>query len=259
MNLSSEHTYSGIRFIILVASLLLIAGCNRDEPGTIPPPGPVVKGLEIVSTLSISVSEPSALAFNHIDSTLYTVSDGNAAYYKFNFNGMILATIPISGSDLEGIVLSQNCDTIYVVQEAKQLVTAFRPDGTLLNSFPVKVATSISSSLEGITIDNHGYLVVINEKDPMMVLKFNKTSEIFRKTLSYSLDISDICYDKLTNCFWIVSDESRTVLKLSETFELIATYTINVPKAEGILVLGDKIYIVSDSESKMYVFKKPSN
>ncbi|MHC1739168.1 MAG: SdiA-regulated domain-containing protein [Ignavibacteriaceae bacterium] len=247
------------RIIPFIALTLFLCGCDRDGGTTTPPPGPVVKNLEIISTLSISVSEPSGLAYNHLDTTLYTVSDGNPILYKLDFNGKILSTVAVNASDLEGIVLSSNCDTIYVVQEAKQLVTAFKPDGTLLYSFPVKVAISISSSLEGITIDNSGNLVVLNEKDPMMVLKFKNSIEIWRKTLNYSLDISDICYDNSLNCFWIVSDESKTVLKLSEDCELISRYSISLPKGEGISVIGDRIYIVSDSESKMYVFKKPAN
>ena len=248
-----------VRFFLSVALTLSLCGCDRDGGSTTPPPGPVVKSLEIISTLSISVSEPSGLAYNHPDTTLYTVSDGNPVLYKLDFNGKVLSTVTVNASDLEGIVLSPNCDTIYVVQEAKQLVTAFKPDGTFLYSFPVKVATSISSSLEGVTLDKSGNLVVINEKDPMMVLKFNNTTEIWRKTLNYSLDISDICYDHSLNCFWIISDESRTVLKLSEDFELISRYSVSLPKGEGISVIGDRIYIVSDSESKMYVFKKPAN
>lgn len=253
------HVSFDIRSLFLIALTLFLFGCDRNGPASSNDPQPTVKSLEIVTTLSLGVSEPSGLAFNHLDSTLYTVSDGNQILYKIDFNGKILSTTVVNTHDLEGIALSRNCDTIYVVQEARQLVTAFRPDGTELWSFPVKVATSISSSLEGITVDNSGNLVVINEKEPMMVLKFKNNTEIWRKTLAYSLDISDIWYDLSLNCFWIISDESRKVLKLTENFDLIAEYSVNVAKGEGITIVGDRIYIVSDSEAKMYVFKKPTN
>jgi len=38
---------------------------------------------------------------------------------------------------------------------------------------------------------------------------------------------------------------------------LLSEWTIPVTKAEGIAIIQDKIYIVSDSESKMYLFQKP--
>jgi uncharacterized protein YjiK len=91
-----------------------------------------------------------------------------------------------------------------------------------------------------------------------MLLEYDNSKEFWRKEIRYASDISDIFYDENTNCFWVTSDEARKVLKLSSEFNLISEWTISVNQAEGITILRDKIYIVSDSESKMYVFQKPS-
>ena len=46
-------------------------------------------------------------------------------------------------------------------------------------------------------------------------------------------------------------------MKLNSDFNLISEWTVPIIQAEGITIVHDKIYIVSDSESKMFVFQKP--
>ncbi len=63
-------------------------------------------------------------------------------------------------------------------------------------SFSVDVATSDNSALEGITINKtSNTLYVINEKDPRMILGYNNLTEIWRKSIDYASDISDIYYE----------------------------------------------------------------
>ena len=160
---------------------------------------------------------------------------------------------------MEGITLSKNCDTIYVVEEKKKLVTSFNLNGTKLASFSANVATIDNSALEGITIKKmSNQLIVINEKDPRMILKFNGSTEIWRKTIDYTLDISDIYYEDSTNCFWIISDESQKIIKLSSTGDLIKEWEIPFTKGEGITIVNDKIYVVNDLDGKLYVFQRPN-
>ncbi len=187
------------------------------------------------------------------------VSDGRPDIYEIGFTGITLSTIPASGSDMEGITLSKNCDTIYVVEEKKKLVTSFNLNGTKLTSFSANVATIDNNALEGITINKtSNQLIVINEKNPRMILKFNGSTEIWRKTIDYTLDISDIYYEDSTNCFWIISDESQKIIKLSSTGDLIKEWEIPFTKGEGITIVNDKIYVVNDLDGKLYVFQRPN-
>ena len=130
------------------------------------------------------------------------VSDGSPDIYEISFTGNTLNTIVASGSDMEGITLSKNCDTIYVVEEKKKFVTSFNLNGNKLFSFSADVASSDNSALEGITINKtSNTLFVINEKDPRMLLGYNNLTEIWRKTIDYALDISDIYFEDSTNYF----------------------------------------------------------
>jgi uncharacterized protein YjiK len=148
---------------------------------------------------------------------------------------------------------------MYVAEETKQLVTKYLSDGTKLSSFPVNVATNIKHGPEGVTINKNGKIVVINEKLPCLILEFDGAgNELRRKELNYSIDLSDIFYSSADSCYWIVSDESKLLMKLSEEWILIKAWNIPVNKAEGVVVVNEIIYIVSDSEAKMYVFQKPN-
>ncbi|MFZ2866076.1 MAG: SdiA-regulated domain-containing protein, partial [Ignavibacteriaceae bacterium] len=147
----------------------------------------------------------------------------------------------------------------YVVEEKKKLVTTFDLSGNKIASFSVNVAASDNHSLEGISFNiSTNELYIINEKNPQMILKYLSKKELWRRTIAYTLDISDICYDEICNCIWIISDESKKILKLSTTGELLKQWEIPFTKGEGITIVNEKIYVVNDSNSKMYVFQKPN-
>lgn len=243
---------------LLMFLLTSILGCGRNNPETITDPPVVIDKIFPINEYLLTVPEPSGIAYNSVNNSFMVVSDGRPDIYEINFTGITINTIPASGSDMEGIALSKNCDTIYVVEEKKRIVTLFNLSGTKLKSFPADVATVDNNALEGITIKKtSNQLFVINEKNPRMILGFNGSTEIWRKTIDYTLDISDIYYEDSTNCFWIISDESKKILKLSSTGDFVKEWEIPFLKGEGITIVNDKIYVVNDLDGKLYVFQKP--
>lgn len=246
-------------FLLFISSLMiLLPGCSRDNPFVIPEKETINKIFPL-EEIELNIPEPSGIAYNSKNNTLMVVSDGKPDIYEIDFNGAILNIIPASGSDMEGITLSKNCDTIYVVEEKKKLVTTFDLSGNKIASFSVNVAASDNHSLEGISFNiSTNELYIINEKNPQMILKYLNKKELWRRTIAYTLDISDIYYDEICNCIWIISDESKRILKLSTTGELLKQWEIPFTKGEGITIVNEKIYVVNDSNSKMYVFQKPN-
>ncbi len=240
----------------LVTGVLLctiVIGCqksssNDKKEGT---------SLKMLAEFNTEVPEPSGLAYNSKTNTLFTVSDGNSTVYEIDFKGKILSSLKIDNVDLEGIALSANCDTMYVIDEAYNYVSQYLMDGKKLYTFPLNVATNPQHSLEGITVDDKNHLFVLNEKKPCLLMEFVNQKRVFDIELNYTKDCSDICYDKVLNCFWLVSDESKKVVKLSSKFEMLAEYRIPFKKGEGIAVVEDKIYIVNDGSQKLFVFEKP--
>lgn len=213
--------------------------------------------LEMVTSNILNFEEPSGVCYNRITNRLLIVSDGNSTIYETDLQGNVIAKTIIEDVDLEGIALSKNCDTLYVVNEAYQLVSKYYKDGSKMNTFPVRVATNKDHSLEGITMDENNNLVVINEKLPILMMKFEGTKEVFRKELKFIKDCADITYDSELDCYWIISDESKSVAKISKQGDLLEEYSIPFKKGEGIAVVNDKIYVVNDNEAKLYIFKKP--
>lgn len=250
------------KFEIFYLSAFLLTfnyGCGRNDPETITDPPVVIDKIFPLSEYQLTVPEPSGIAYNSVKNSFMVVSDGQPDIYEIGFTGITLNTINASGLDMEGITLSKNCDTIYVVEEKKKLVTAFNLNGNKLASFSANVATIDNNALEGITINKmSNQLFVINEKDPRMILGFNGSTETWRKTIDYTLDISDIYYEDSTNCFWIISDESKKIIKISSTGDLLKEWEIPFTKGEGITIVNNKIYVVNDLDGKLYVFQRPN-
>ncbi len=246
------NTYKS-KFLIIV--VLFNFNCSRNNSIN---ESANVQQLTQLNVYNLNISEPSGIAYNSAHNSLLIVSDGKSEIYEVDFSGNILNAIPTNCSDMEGITLSKNCDTIFVVEETNKLVSTLLYSGNKVASFSVNVATSVKHAMEGITRNNsNGRLTIINEKLPCMVLEFNGTTEIWRKEINYTADISDIFYDDSSDCYWIVSDESQKILKLTKNLDLISQWSINITQAEGITIVNNKIYVVSDYERKMYVFQKP--
>ncbi len=247
------------KYLFFALIIVLLISCKRDEPNTTIIAPPVANQLNPIQTFDMytSIKEPSGIFYNSKRNSLFIVSDSQAEIFEVDFNGNVLNTINTTSTDMEGITFSTNCDTFYVVEETKQLVTKYLVDGTKLTSFPVNVAENIKNSLEGITLDNNNHLFVMNEKTPELLLEFVNNIEVNRKVIAYTSDISDICYDKVENCFWIVSDESAKLIKISKTGELLKEWSLPFNKAEGITFVNNKMYIVNDSNGFLYQFNKP--
>lgn len=244
-------------FFFLFLLFVSLAACKRDEPnnGVNPITATDLKQLAVYKT---TVSEPSGLFYNSKRNSLFTVSDGNSTVYELDFNGSVLHSFVINSSDLEGIAFTANFDTMYVAEETNQLITKYTASGTKLYSFPVNVATLISHGPEGVAVNTkNSHVFVINERNPCMLLEYSNKTEVFRKQIDYTLDCSDIFYDSSADCIWLVSDESKKVIKMSTTGDLIAAYNVPITKMEGITIVNDKIYLINDATYELYVFQKP--
>ncbi len=215
--------------------------------------------LELISSGKIAVVEASGLAINASGSTLYTVSDDTNNIYELSTTGEVLKKYKYDGNDVEGISVISNNKVVLVEERTKEVVEYDLTAKTYKKNKVIYSNNDSNSGLEGIAYNlNDNTLFVINEKEPGLLMRLRSDFSIIESyNLDFASDYSGIFHDKDLNVLWIVSDQSKTVNKCSLQGALIESYAINVSNAEGIVVTKDLIYIVSDSNSKLYKFKKP--
>ena len=80
------------------------------------------------------------------------------------------------------------------------------------------------------------------------------------KDLYFSQDLSGIEYDNVENILWILSDESQTISKCDLEGNIRQSFHFNLSKPEGIAINYETnlIYVVSDSQQKLSVYRIPN-
>lgn len=241
--------------VILSVIFILFVSCSKNNEVF-----PVNNGLELINSYKINVLEPSGLAINNDGTILYTVSDSTNKIYKLSTAGDVLQTFEYAGNDLEGISVFTNTKLLVVEERTKEVVEYDIATGNFTKHKIDYKNTTANSGLEGVAYNfNDGTIFILNEKDPGLLIRLNPNYTIKTSTtLNFASDYSGIFHESATDNLWIVSDQSRTINKCDLDGNLKKSYPINVVKAEGIAVSNDKIYIVSDAEAKLYIYKKPN-
>lgn len=216
--------------------------------------------LELEASYKIDVLEPSGLAVNSSGTVLYTVSDNTAQVYKLSTTGNVLQTFSYKGDDLEGVSTFNENKLLLAEERTKEIVVLDMVTGEFSNHHINYENNDSNSGTEGVSYDeNSNTIFILNEKNPGLLIRLRSDfSVIATYKLDFANDYSGIFYESSSNNLWIVSDQSKTINKCSLTGKVIESYSINSTQAEGIAISNNKIYIVSDAEAKLYVFKKPT-
>jgi len=233
---------------------ILLSGIACQDSETSEP------ALKLLSSYDLDVPEPSGLSFTAGNVALYTVSDETGNYYKITLQGKLLGKTSCNGIDLEGITYDETTETLWLIEEGARALVNVDLQGNVLKRKTLDIpAYSSNNGLEGITLNtDNGHIFCLNEKNPSLLLELDENLTIINEyNLGFANDYSGIFYDSLEKVLWIVSDESSSVNKCDLTGKLIETYHIGVNQAEGIVVdsKNAKLYVVSDSAEKLYVFE----
>lgn len=171
--------------------------------------------------------------------------------------------MPFSGNDLEGVCQSPLDQTIWIVEERRRELVQLDSLGTELSRKFINVENNEENSgLEGAAIEPvSGARYIANEKNPAQLIRLDAQNQIDQTwNISFIDDCSGLAFEPSGDFLWIVSDESKSVVKCDSHGSKIASYSIDMDKAKGIAVsVSDSIiYIVSDSQEKLYKFKIPN-
>jgi len=241
--------------------------------------GQVIEGVD---------NDVSALTFDPVRKSLFTVTNQNSELIELSLNGKILRRIALVGFGDPEAVEFISAD-IYVIVDERQhrLFKIHLEDGTTVidaavaEQLTLGVHKSGNKGFEGLAYDSLGKrLFVAKERDPMLIYEvrgfphFNpeKSSALHvinnpkRDSGMFVQDLSGLQYDERSGHLMVLSDESRLILELDVDGRPLSTMSLNkgrqglqknVPQAEGIAMDDDgTLYLVSEP-NLFYVFKKP--
>lgn len=245
----------------------------------------VVLEAQVIEGLDDDVS---ALTYDPIRKSLFTVTNKNAELIELSLEGKILRRIPLIGfGDAEAVeFISEN---IYVISDERQqrLIKVHVDDDTEFldaadaEQMTLGVHVGGNKGFEGLAYDSVGKrLFVAKERDPMLIYEVHGFPH-FKPEKTYSVhvinspkrdaglfvrDLSSLQYDERSGHLLALSDESFLVLELDIDGRPLSSLSLlngrhglkkRVPQAEGIAMNDDgALYLVSEP-NLFYVFKKP--
>ncbi len=230
----------------------------------------------------------SALTFDPIRKSLFTVTNQNAELVELSLDGKILRRIALIGfGDPEAVeFISEN---IYVITDERQqrLIKIHLEDDTQFldaaeaEQMTLGVHMSGNKGFEGLAYDSVGKrLFVAKERDPMLIYEVHgfphhnpeKSYAVHvinnpkRDAGLFVRDLSSLQYDERSGHLLALSEESRLIIELDINGRPLSTLSLSkgrqglqktVPQAEGLAMDDDgNLYLVSEP-NLFYVFKKP--
>ena len=242
--------------------------------------GQVIDGLE---------DDVSALTFDPVRKSLFTVTNKKAELVELSLDGRILRRIPLVGfGDAEAVeFIGENTYVITDERQQRLIKVKIDDDTHVLDARDAEQLTlginpSGNKGFEGLAYDSAGKrLFVAKERDPMLIYEVrgfpqsnpqkpyatHVVSNPRRDARLFVRDLSSLQFDERTGHLLALSDESKLLLELGLDGQPISTLSLkkgkhglnrSVPQAEGIAMDDEgTIYVVSEP-NLFYVFKKPA-
>ncbi|MBT2342177.1 MULTISPECIES: SdiA-regulated domain-containing protein [Pseudomonas] len=230
----------------------------------------------------------SALTFDPVRKSLFTVTNQNSELVELSLDGKILRRIALVGfGDPEAVEFISE-DTYVITDERQQRLIKIHldPDTRFLDAADAEQMTlgvhmRGNKGFEGLAYDSVGKrLFVAKERDPMLIYEVHgfphqnpeKSYAVHvinnpkRDAGLFVRDLSSLQYDERSGHLLALSEESRLIIELDIDGRPLSTLSLSkgrqglqqtVPQAEGLAMDDDgTLYLVSEP-NLFYVFKKP--
>lgn len=236
--------------IILISTLVLVYSCV----GTSTPDNQ--RNLTLTNSYTLPIMEASGLTLSKNHVNLWTVDDQKGGIYLIDKSGKEIKQMSIDEIDIEGITVFDD-SLLAVVLERSRKIIILDYEGNIKKKIKTGLSGEDNSGLEGITyLSEENSFLIANEKTPSMLIKILIEGDIVQQdTINFLKDISGLFYDNNKNQLWILSEESHTIYRCSTNFDILESFEVPDNKLEGIAVLDDIIYLVSDSFGILYEYK----
>lgn len=231
----------------------------------------------------------SALTYDPVRKSLFTVTNKNAELIELSLEGQILRRVALIGfGDAEAVEFISAVTYVISDERQQRLIKIHLEQGTTYldaadaEQMTLGVHMSGNKGFEGLAYDSVGKrLFVAKERDPMLIYEVHGFPH-FNPEKSYAVhvinnpkrdagmfvrDLSSLQYDERSGHLLALSDESRLILELDVDGRPMSTMSLSggrqglkqtVPQAEGIAMDDDgALYLVSEP-NLFYVFRKPA-
>ena len=200
----------------------------------------------------VDVDEPSDLAIH--DGHLYTVSDRHSKVYRISHDGDVKEEINVGGTDIEALAFDGD-GNLYIADESSGKIWRLDEDGDRKGD-PIELVDDEVGGLEGIAFDpDNGHLYAAKEKDPARIYEIDTDGgELDREKIDFADDLSALAFDREDGHLYALSDQERTLFRLDKDLDVDKAWKLPIDHPEGIAFEGDTLYVVSDSEERLYVF-----
>jgi uncharacterized protein YjiK len=201
----------------------------------------------------LEVDEPSDLAIK--DGDLYTVSDRHSKLYRISTkDGDIKDEVNLEGTDIEAIAFDAD-GTLFYADESSGKIWRTDDDGDRKGD-PIELVDDHNSGIEGLAFDADGHLFVAKEKDPARIYELDTDGgTLDDEKIDFADDLSALAFDPESGKLFALSDQDRTLFLLDHKLEVDKAWKLPIDHPEGIAFDGDTLYVVSDSEERLYVFE----
>lgn len=209
--------------------------------------------IKLVDDNKTDIDEPSDLAFRK--GKLWAVSDSHSKIYEIDDDGDVRDIIDVEGTDLEALAVDDD-DHFYIGDESKATIWRVDSDGHRKDSFEIDT-TDGNSGIEGLAFDNDGHMLVAKEKNPatIIILDADDGDEKDRVKLDFADDISALAWNPEDDHLYALSAAEAKFWRLDGDFDKITSWDLPIDMPEGLAFDGDKIYVASDDEERLYVFE----
>ena len=244
------------------ALLVALAACTDAGPGTIEPYLDNSKAdghpshLEYIDRARTDMEEPSDLV--RVGNKLFAVSDQHSKIYEVDpGNGDSEEYVNIDGHDLEALGYDHTRNEFLIADELKAKIWTIDEDGNRHDSIEIENADDGNSGIEGIVVrstDDH--LFAVKEKDPARIYELEIDGTLIdSKKVDFAKDLSGVSYNASDKHVYVLSDEDHSLFRLDKNWDPDRAWKLPVDKPEGLAFEGNTLYIVSDSENRIYTFE----
>lgn len=247
--------------IVIIFLFLALVACNKDIPlPEVEVPNDSTFEISLIETSLLDIAEPSGLCWDLNHHNFIVVDDNTNKAYIIDKSGKTISTLNYTGDDTEGITTDTKNHQIWIAEEALSKLILMDYLGNELSSYNIDIKrTSIKKGLEGLSYNSYdNTFYILNEAEPGLLIKWTPDNGIIsEKELQFAQDYSGIYADNADQSLWIVSDQSQQLFYCNNNGEVIQSFNLDFPKAEGLVVdmENKRVFIVSDSEQKLYTYK----